>query len=101
MSLSPSPPFSVSQQAGRGLIKIFALSVQNITVQNSLKILPAQSGLLITQSCLSKNSPIYFLVYFGKISQLSLEYFKNSPNPIPDFETYSLEEGCLEVPLYN
>jgi hypothetical protein len=29
VSLSPSPPFSVSQQAGPGLIKIFALSVQN------------------------------------------------------------------------
>jgi hypothetical protein len=29
VSLSPSPPFSVSWQAGRGLIKIFALSVQN------------------------------------------------------------------------
>ncbi len=29
VSLSPSSPFSVSQQAGRGSIKIFALSVQN------------------------------------------------------------------------
>jgi hypothetical protein len=29
VSFSPSPPFSVSQQAGRVLIKIFALSVQN------------------------------------------------------------------------
>jgi hypothetical protein len=31
VSLSPSPPFSVSQQAGWGLIKIFPLSVQNTT----------------------------------------------------------------------
>jgi hypothetical protein len=29
VSLSPSPPFTVSQKVGRGLIKIFALSVQN------------------------------------------------------------------------
>ncbi len=30
VSLPPSPPFSVSRQVGRGSIKIFALSVQNI-----------------------------------------------------------------------
>jgi hypothetical protein len=50
VSLAPSPPFSVSQQTERGLIKIFALLVQN--TPNQLIVVETEGVLQETFSCL-------------------------------------------------